>query len=214
MSETKSRSLGRPTKLNKTLQGKIVKLLKQGISVEDVCSQVGIAKATYYNWIERGQALADQLDADPETFVPADERPFLDFLDAVTRALENAKVRAIGAIYGAIQGQKTVETSETIFEETRYRKTKGGESEPYTYRQKRTSKKVIQHAPDSRIAIEYLKRRYPDEWSDRLRIDVDPGVLRELQALATSANTSLEDLLKAVLEELKSSDDIREADRP
>jgi transposase-like protein len=213
VSETKSRSLGRPTKLNKTLQGKIVKLLKQGISVEDVCSQVGIAVSTYYNWIGRGQALADQLDADPETFVPADERPFLEFLEAVTRALQNAKVKAIGAIYGAIQGQKTVEKSKSTFEEIRWRQTKDGKK-PYKYRRTSTSEKVIQHAPDSRIAIEYLKRRYPDEWSDRLRIDVDPGVLRELQALATSANTSLEDLLKAVLEELKSSDDIREADRP
>lgn len=196
---------GRKSKLTPALKKQIVKLLQQGNSVEDVCSQIGISDRTYYNWRERGEAAAKQLDADSAADTPPDEIPFLQFFQATTRALQNAKVKAVGAVYSAIQGQKTVEKSTVIFTETRYRKTKEG-SEPYTYQQTKTSTKTIQHAPDARTAIEYLKRRFPDEWSDRLRIDVDPALLKELQAVAAAQQVDLKDLLKALVDELKSSD--------
>lgn len=209
---------GRKSKLTPALQKQIVKLLEQGNSVEDVCSQIDITDRTYYNWRERGEAAAKLLDEDSAADLADDELPFLQFLQATTRALQNAKVKAVGALYKAIEGYKTVEKTTVVFQETRYRDRKDGEEseggeegkegekQPYLYERVRTSTKTIQHAPDPRTAIEYLKRRYPDEWSDRLRIDVDPALLKELQALATSANVELKDLLQALRDELKSSD--------
>lgn len=198
---------GRKSKLTPSLQKQIVKLLEQGNSVEDVISQVDIAKSSFYAWRERGEKAAAELDANPDADISQDERPFLEFLDATTRAFEKAKVKAVGALYKAIEGYKTVEKSTVIFQETRYRKDKEGKREPYIYETTRTSTKSIQHAPDPRTAIEYLKRRYPDEWSDRLRIDVDPALLKELQALAAAAKVDLKDLLQALAKELKSRDD-------
>jgi transposase-like protein len=197
---------GRKTKLSPALQRQIIKLLKQGNTVEDVCNQVDISKTSFYAWRARGEVISQLLEADPNAAVPKDDLAFLEFLNATTRAFENAKVKAVSALFGAIQGQKTVEKSTTTFEETRIRKTKEGPKK-YTYRRTTKSEKVIQHAPDPRTAIEYLKRRYPDEWSDRLKIDVDPALLKELASVAANANVPLAELLKALLDELKSDDD-------
>ena len=197
-------SVGRNSKLTPALQKQIIKLLEQGNSVEDVCSQVDITSRTYYNWRERGEAAAQLIDS--EAILPEDETIYFQFFQATTRALQNAKVKAVNAIYGAIGGQKTVEKRKVVFKETRFRTNKEGKEEPYDYERTTTSTKTIQHAPDPRTAIEYLKRRFPDEWSDRLRIDVDPGLLKELEALANSVKIPLTDLVTALIAELKDSD--------
>lgn len=199
---------GRKSKLTPALQKQIVKLLEQGNSVEDVCSQIDITDRTYYNWRERGEKAAAELEADPDADLPEDELSFFQFFQATTRALKNAKVKAVSAVFKSIEGFRTVEKTTVVFRETRYRKGKkeDDEPEPYNYEQIKTSTKTIQHAPDAHTAIEFLKRRYPDEWSDRVRIDVDPALLKELQALAAAQKVDLKDLLKALAEELKSSD--------
>lgn len=203
---------GRKSKLTPALQKQIVKLLEQGNSVEDVCSQVGITDRTYYNWREKGESAAKQLeeteDADLADLAD-DERPFFQFFQATIRAQNNAKVKAVSAVYKSIEGFKTVEKSTVVFTETRYHKPKkeGDEPEAYKYEQIKTTTKVIQHAPDAHTAIEFLKRRYPDEWSDRVRIDLDPAMVKELQALATAQKVDLKDLLNALVDELKNSGD-------
>ncbi|MEO8608898.1 MAG: transposase [Chloroflexota bacterium] len=201
--------MARKTKLTPELQKQIIKLLEQGVSVEDVCSQVGISDRTYYGWRERGVKAANELEADEDAQISLDEIPFLQFFQATTRGLKNAKIKAVGAIYGAIKGFKTTEKSTAVFEETRYHKPQkeGDEPEAFTYRRTTKSNKTILHPPDVRAAIEYLKRRYPDEWSDRLRIDVDPALLKELEALAANSKVELNDLIKALVDELKQRDD-------
>jgi transposase-like protein len=199
---------GRKSKLTPALQKQIVKLLEQGNSVEDVCSQIDITDRSYYNWRERGEAAARLLDEDSAADLPEDEVPYFQFFQATTRAQNNAKVKAVGALYHAIDGYKTVEKTIAVFRETRYHKPakEGDEPKPYIYEETKTTTKTIQHAPDAHAAIEYLKRRFPDEWSDRLRIDLDPALIKELQALAAAQQVDLKDLLRALAEELKSSD--------
>ncbi len=53
------------------LQKEICDYLKEGNSIEDSCAIAGIAKRTFYNWIDRGNA---------------GEEPFLHFLYATQRA--------------------------------------------------------------------------------------------------------------------------------
>ena len=198
--------MGRKSKLTPVLQKQIVKLLEQGNNIEDVCSQVGITSRTYYNWRERGEVVDKLLDSVDE--LPEEELLYFQFFQATTRALQNAKVKAVSAIYGAISGQKTVEKRTLVFKEKRFHTGEDGKHEPYDYERTTTSTKTIQHAPDARTAIEYLKRRYPDEWSDRLRIDVDPGLLKELESLANNAKVTLTDLVTALIAELKDSESL------
>lgn len=203
--------MARKTLLTPDLQKKIIKLLETGVSIDDACSRVGISDRTYYNWRDRGQEAANQLEqaleTDPDADVPTGELLFFQFFQATTRALKNAKIEAIGAVYGSIKGFKTKSVKTVVFKETRLRKGEKGVEEPYEYQETTTTTTIAQHAPDPHTAIEYLKRRYPDEWIDRLRIDLDPALLKELEGLATRAKVDLNDLIKAVVDELKASGD-------
>jgi len=75
--------VGRPSELTSMLQQEICNLLSDAINIETACELVGIAKATYYNWRERGES---------------GEEPFAEFLDATTRARAKAKLMLLRII--------------------------------------------------------------------------------------------------------------------
>jgi hypothetical protein len=68
---------GRPTKLNDRTQTLITDLLSEGNTQIGACNAAGIAPATFYHWLERGEA---DTEADKQTI-------YSDFVDAVTRAI-------------------------------------------------------------------------------------------------------------------------------
>ena len=180
---------GRNTKLTKALQGKIVKHLKTGATVADVCRHVGITTTTYYNWIERGEQ---------------EEPVFLEFLDAVTRAQGDAKVTAIATLRSAMTPYKqTQQTTETYTETKLNRK-----GEPYEYKRQTERKTVTLYAGDWRAAVEYLKRRAPDEWSEKhiLELNLPPDLLKRFADAANAAGVSAGDALEAFVQELASAD--------
>ena len=78
-----SNKTGRPTELTPELQREICDLLSDAVNIETVCELVSIAKATYYNWRERGES---------------GEEPFAEFLDATTRARAKAKLMLLRII--------------------------------------------------------------------------------------------------------------------
>ena len=78
-----SNKVGRPTELTPMLQEEICDLLSDAVNIETVCGLVGISKATYYNWRERGES---------------GEEPFAEFLDATTRARAKAKLTLLRII--------------------------------------------------------------------------------------------------------------------
>ena len=57
------RRTGRPTKLNAKLQTSICELIAGGVPSEDAAVSVGIARRTFFEWLERGRA-GDPLYAD------------------------------------------------------------------------------------------------------------------------------------------------------
>lgn len=148
---------GRHTKLTPALQKKMIKLLKTGVTVTDACAHVGIAQGTYYNWIEWGHE---------------GKSPYLQFLEAVTRAHNNAKVIAIGTIRTALTPYKQTSVRTETYTETRL--TKNGD--PYEYKEERVVSTVTVMPGDWRAAMEYLKRRFPDEWSDRVNVQGDMNI--------------------------------------
>jgi hypothetical protein len=64
---------GRPTKLTKAIQNRIVRALKDGCTMDGAAAAGGINRSTLYGWLEKGRA---------------GEAEYLDFLDAVTCARE------------------------------------------------------------------------------------------------------------------------------
>ena len=79
-------AIGRHTKLTPEVQDAICANLAEGIYVETACILAGVCKATFYKWKTRGEA---------------GEQPYVDFVDAVTRAEAEAERRAIAHIQRA-----------------------------------------------------------------------------------------------------------------
>jgi len=79
---------GRPTKLNHQIADEIVKLLRAGNYVETACNYVGLHKDTFYHWMKRGERANRQDRAGG----------FVEFSDAIKKAMAHAEVRALLAI--------------------------------------------------------------------------------------------------------------------
>lgn len=77
---------GRPTKLTPALQARILKLVRAGNYPEVAAASLGVNRATYYRWMERGEKCAkgDEL--------------FRDFRDALTRAKATAETAALAKV--------------------------------------------------------------------------------------------------------------------
>lgn len=75
----------------------IIRAIRVGAYVEDAAESVGISTATVYNWLARGE---EHRDADP---IPDRERPFVEFLDGVTRAKAGAIVLNLAYVRKAAQ---------------------------------------------------------------------------------------------------------------
>lgn len=77
---------GRPTKLTPALQARIVKLVREGNYPETAAASLGVNRATYYRWMERGEKCAKG------------DEIFRDFRDALTRAKAAAETKALARV--------------------------------------------------------------------------------------------------------------------
>lgn len=74
----------RPSILTDALTDQVTALVREGHYVETVCESIGIAKQTYYNWLEQAET---QRDHDPSI-----DTAQTKFLDAVKRAEAEAEI--------------------------------------------------------------------------------------------------------------------------
>lgn len=150
----------------------VCNLLAAGTAVVRACQKVGITDRTFYNWKRRGMDEAARLaaQADPDRAVlgkreqaqRAREAPYLQFFQAVTRAEAQASIHATTVLrQGMLPSQEVQETTETV---TETRLTKDGK--PYEYKKAVTRRTVITRPGDWRAALEYLKRRDTDDWTE------------------------------------------------
>ena len=72
------------TKLNPRIQEEIVKRLKIGCYAKAAVEAVGIHRATYYRWLERGIKAVKLQELGKR--VPKNEKIFLQFLQSVQQA--------------------------------------------------------------------------------------------------------------------------------
>lgn len=165
-------TIGRRTKLNPELQKEIVKYLTQGVTDQATCDVVGINVASFYNWMDRGRKESERLkNATKNTEPLENEAAYLDFFEAVTRARGNAIAGAVLALRQGMMPNETIQDTEETFSETRIDKN----GKPYTYTKKSNKRTVIKNPADWRAAVEYLKRRDRDNWSDRQEITGKDG---------------------------------------
>ena len=190
--------MARPTKLNKTLQSKLVKLLRAGVSIADACAHVGLGERTFYDWMARGESGEDD---------------FSQFSQDINRARNNAKVTAIDTLHSAAMPYKTRTVYKEHVVETRLKRN----GEPYDYRHTSEHETINYFPGDWRAAVEHLKRRYPDEWSEKriLELGLSPELLERLEKVAKDANVPasvlFENMINAVADQLQLSGDGRDS---
>ena len=81
-----SRPVGRTPKLTPEVQEAVCRNLAGGCYIETACAMAGICQSTFFNWKQRGEN---------------GEEPYLQFLEAVTRAEVQAELRALAIIQKA-----------------------------------------------------------------------------------------------------------------
>jgi hypothetical protein len=96
-----SRPVGKPTILNPELQDKIVELIRLGNYASDAAGACGISKGTFFNWCARGKDEAERRRLLPDAKLLPNEVKYLEFLDAVEKARDEATVRNVSIIQRA-----------------------------------------------------------------------------------------------------------------
>lgn len=161
--------MGKPSSFTPAIQEKIIGYLEQGCLIKDICGAIGIGVSTFFDWVK----------AKP------------DFAQEVTRAKSEAFLNATIAIKVAFSPHP-VKTSTTITTtETRLKKDRDENGNlvqtPYEYKKTEVKESVTMES-DWRAAIEYLQRRDPDRWANRLILRVDSDQQEILSRFGITAN--------------------------
>jgi transposase-like protein len=172
---------GRQPKLTAKRKDLIIELLSKGATDKDACAAAGIDDSTLYRWLQEGK----------EGKTPEKS----EFYESVTRARADARLVAIESVrLGMLPNLTKSETTETIRETRLNRK-----GQPYSY-EKVVSRRTLTDQPgDWRAGIEYLKRRDPEHWTDRVVISFSPEAVAIMQQLGiepSEAVSQFEELLK------------------
>jgi hypothetical protein len=182
--------MGRKSKLTSDLQEEIVGLIADGVPDQDVCQAVGIAVSTFYNWLAWGEAFQDGAKRGETVgkirLPKSGKTAYMGFLEAVTRARGTANVTAIQALRSGMAPQESVTSIRKTITETRLKK----DGSEYTYEKTETEERVLEQPGDWRAAVEYLKRRDPENWSEHHvvagAIELSPDVVAMLEGLGVS----------------------------
>ncbi len=89
---------GRQGFLTPDLQEKIVELIRLGNYAEDAAGASGISRSTFFAWMVRGKTEQERLRAYPNSPVRPDEAIYLEFMNAVEKARDEATARNVAII--------------------------------------------------------------------------------------------------------------------
>lgn len=97
--------MARPTKLNAETQERIITAIRAGNYIETAAAYAGINKTTLYDWMKRGEREKQRVAKDARLKIRKAEQPFVEFSNAVQRALAEAEVRDVAIIAKAAEEQ-------------------------------------------------------------------------------------------------------------
>jgi transposase len=128
---------GRPPLLTEKVRDALIATLRAGNYRQVAAEYAGIGVSTLYRWLERGETEAVRLREDADANPNPDETLYKELWEGVTRAEQEAEVRAVALWQKAM-------------------------------------------SDDWRAAKEYLARRHPDRWGDKLAVTGAKGGAVEL----------------------------------
>ena len=96
---------GRPTKLNFDTHNKIITAIRAGNYIETAAAYAGIDKSTLYDWLKRGEREKQRVAQNPRYKIRKSEKPYVEFSNAVEKALAEAEVRDVAIIAKAAEEQ-------------------------------------------------------------------------------------------------------------
>ena len=164
--------VGRRTLLTPEVQRNIVRVLREGNYPKTAYTLAGISEKTYYNWLGRGEDAHIKADAGKE--LCEEEKLYLQFLQAIKRAIETGIQRNLEIITAAAEGGFESVTTEIL--------------DPKTGK---VIKRTISRTPPCWQASAWiLERTRPGEFALRGRIDINENrnIAEEIKVEITSEN--------------------------
>lgn len=156
--------MGRQSKLNDKLQKRIVALIGKGNTDQYTCDAVNISTSAFYEWLAIGNAIIDDKPHSRKPETGEDQKRFVDFVDAITRARAKANMRAVDAFRSGLLPSTVKEITTEEYSETRVT----AEGKSYEYKTKHTRTTVRTSPPEWRAGVQWLARRDKENWSERI----------------------------------------------
>lgn len=97
--------VGRPAKINNEIQEKIIKAIQAGNYIETAAAYAGINKSTLYDWLKRGEREKQRVAKNSKYKIRKQEAQFVEFSNAVEKALADAEMRDVLIIGKAAEEQ-------------------------------------------------------------------------------------------------------------
>jgi hypothetical protein len=165
--------MGRPLKFNEERAGKIVEYLRAGCTRKAAAEAVGVEYETLRLWLTRGRR--------------EQSGDYFAFLAAVTRAEAEVEARYTLIINKAATGwdtSSTTRTTKTVFRTKKTKQKDGTVIEEPVALQEVTETRHEGREFDPKYALEWLKRRRPEEWGDTMVIEVWRKAVEKARSLS------------------------------
>lgn len=146
----------RPDGTGITAADRILEILRIGGYFEEACAAAGISRETGYEWLRRGAQAHAALTRNPKAKITAHERRCLQFSDAKARAEAEWEAMALGELERMARGGRQLTTT------TEKRDAEGNVIE--------TTTRTETLAPNARVLMWRLERRYPNRYAGRIEV--------------------------------------------
>jgi hypothetical protein len=97
----KGRPKGTTVLLDDTRRDELINLIVLGVPVSKAVGMVNLAESTFYHWMSRGMTERDRLATIPDAKPKPEEKIYLDFLESLTRARNEAIAKKVAVISSA-----------------------------------------------------------------------------------------------------------------
>ncbi len=97
--------MARPTKLNFDTHNKIITAIRAGNYIETAAAYAGVNKSTLYEWLKRGEREKQRVAENSRYRIRKSEKPYVEFSNAVEKALAEAEIRDVAIIAKAAKEQ-------------------------------------------------------------------------------------------------------------